>query len=43
MRKMLTELRDGLRSLAAEAVNPEAWYFAVLAAFALCIAILMTR
>lgn len=32
MRKMLSNLLDGLRSLAAEAVNPEAWFVAAAVA-----------
>ncbi len=32
MRKMLSDILDGMRSLAAEAVSPEAWFLAVAVA-----------
>lgn len=40
MRKMLSELLDGLRSLAAEAVSPEAWFLAVAVALTIFITVI---
>lgn len=40
MRKMLSELLGGLRSLAAEAVNPAVWFIGAAIGLAVCITIL---
>ncbi len=40
MRKMLSDILDGLRSLAAEAVSPEAWFLAVAVALSAFILVL---
>ncbi len=41
MRKMLSDILDGLRSLAAEAVSPEAWFLAVAVALWICLWVLL--